>query len=267
MTAEQALIEENKKDLNVRYLTRHFFKHTFVNTFWETKPVFDKDESRWIGGKRIAMNDFDYTFNFNDGQLCILCIDDIKPEVAPIPENWYIEFNENNFMILDSWRQKKAHSFLRDSFLENCFLLSDDFFKDGSFYVAVGQSIPENYQKITLEQFKKYVLGEEKEEEKQEENSSSHSTGSYVKSGSIGSVGFSGQYVKAGRIVSVDINDNPFPSPKTNSTFEFYSTRCWIEDRINYINQFVKRNMDSDLCIPTEWVEERNELIEKLKNL
>lgn len=268
MTAEQAIIDENKKDERVRYITRHFFAHNFTNTFWETKPVFDKDESRWIDGKRLSINNFKYTFNCNDGELCILCIDDIKPEVPPIPENWYIECTENNQDILNCWRLQNAKDYIDYEFCIGYILLSknesdESLFYGNQFQYFQQDSRYKNYQEITLEQFKKYVLGEEK----QNENSSSHSTDSYVKSGSIGGVDISGKYVKTGRIGSVDLKVNPFTSQSNDNAFEFYDKKYWIEDRINYINQFIKRNIDSDLCINPDWVAERNELIEKLKNL
>lgn len=138
MTAEQALIEENKKDPRKKYITKDINGNT---EFWAAKPFINHETGQWKSEGfliSIVLNDIEIDFSRKDWQECILCIEDIKPEVPPIPE------------------------------------------------------------KLTT---------------------------------------------------------------------HFYSTICWIEDRINYINQFIKRNIDSDLCINPDWVTERNELIEKLKNL
>ena len=138
MTAEQALIEENKKDPRVRYITED------ANSIdlWSEKPYFDAEFSEWDCRKGTLISSLKYQvfsdWKDKDSIDCILCIDDIKPEVSPILETQNIQF---------------------------------------------------------------------------------------------------------------------------------YSTKCWLEDRINYINLFIKRNIDSDLCVNTEWISERNELIEKLKNL
>lgn len=272
MTAEQALLQEHKKDIRVRYITRHFFKHSFVNTFWESKPIFSKHESKWIDGIRISINDFNYTFNCNDGELCILFIDDIKQEIPTIPEKWYLPINEETIDFVNKARIKKNKMSIYESKLnlgefEVIVLVND---------LLIGSNIEYSTslgrEEITLEQFKKYVLCECEEKHELKGNYTTGIIGSNEEKQEEKEFIEKRKDIREsmkgiGRIVSTDINGNPFPEPTNNSSFEFYSTRCWIEDRINYINKFIRKNIDYDLCIPIEWVNERNELVKKLKNL
>ena len=250
MTAEQLLIEENKINPKIKFIT----KSRNEIWFWRSKPKY---LGYWCNGSgyKIGMS---VTFDGKEDNDCILCIDDIKPEVPPIPEKWYIKCTKENRDILNRWRLTKARYYILDCYFSSgSILFSDDSIsKDGSYYYFGG--LPKNnqkiddYQEITLEQFKKYVLiSEEKQEEIQEPNDFKLSGIPYMSNNPI----------------SIDINGDPFKTTNNNGTFEFYPTRCWVEDRINYINQFIKKNIDSDLCINPEWINERNELIEKLKNL
>jgi len=78
-------------------------------------------------------------------------------------------------------------------------------------------------------------------------------------------------YRKTGRIEVGTPFEDSFESDKEQEEIRkekvLYPRRLWIEDRINAINQSVKSYLDYDYCIPPEWVEERNELIEQLNNL
>lgn len=236
MTAEQALIEENKKDPRKKYITKDINGNT---EFWAAKPFINHETGQWKSEGfliSIVLNDIEIDFSRKDWQECILCIEDIK--ISPIPEKWYIECTEENIEILNGWRLNNAKEYL-DYNLEVGYLVVSKNIKDDSLYFSRDinsfKDYPfyKDYEKITLEQFKKYVLceGEEKQEETQNHASQAP------------------------------------PAENINTSTHFYSTICWIEDRINYINQFIKRNIDSDLCINPDWVTERNELIEKLKNL
>jgi len=258
MTAEQALIEENKKDPRVRYITQDEENNTYV---WIDKPIHIISALNYWNGFYAKKIDFQVDFNTEKSEDCILCIDDIKQEIPPITEKWYIEFTENNFMFLDSWRRKKASKFLKVTFLEKCFLLSDDYFNDGSFYVGIDESIPEGYEKITLEQFKKYVLKEEPEESEKiqaeiQESASEPSPAEKTIENHI-----------IMNIAESEREQSQKEQEETRPTKTLYPRRMWIEDRLNAINQSVKSYIDNDYCIPTDWIEERNELIETLNNL
>ena len=254
MTAEQALIEENKKDPRVRYITSHCINNTLTD-FWSEKPFYNGVQ--WIGVAGSLIISSDSFVDFGEINPFILCIDDINQDIPPIPEKWYIECTEDNRDILNGWRLERcSDNFKKESdLLIGETLLSENLI-DESFYYAQNAKLLhmsseyKDYQEITLEQFKKYVLceGEEKQEEKTIENHP------------IMSIAESELFQKEKLFIKNDT------SIKIEQTI-FYSTRCWIEDRINYINKFIRKNIDSDLCIPIEWVEERNELIEKLKNL
>lgn len=260
MTAEQLLIEENKKDPRVRYITTH---NTWID-FWSEKPFFNG--VLWIGVMGSLIKSNNHLVDFGNRDSLIICIDDITPEVPPIPEKWYLPINEKT---IDFINEARAKINKRLSVTSKLNTLDFDIVRNvDNEIMGFNALFNGNCQEITLEQFKKFVLkSEENQEEIQDPNDSLDSIDSYEKSGSIGSVEFSGKYIKTGRIESLDFNGNPFQIPTNNNTFEFYSIRCWVEDRINYINQFIKRNIDSDLCINPEWISERNELIEKLKNL
>ena len=253
MTAEQALIEENKKDPRVRYVSYNTIGK--VLTFWNKKPEYNESKKSFLDYSYISHIE---EFNLIGCKNFILCIDDITPEVLPIPEKWYIECTKENRDILNRWRLTKARYYILDCYFSSgSILFSDDSIsKDGSYYYFGG--LPKNnqkiddYQEITLEQFKKYVLGsEENQEEIQKPNNFKLSSIPYV----------------TGRIGSVDMNGAPFSNTNNDISFDFYDTKYWIEDRINYINLFIKINIDSDLCINPDWLSERNKLIEQLKNL
>ena len=239
MTAEQALIEENKKDPRKKYITKDINGNT---EFWSAKPFIDHETGQWMAEGfliSIVLNDIEIDFSRKDWQECILRIDDIK-QISPIPKKWYIECTEDNREVLNGWRLKKCDDFYEDDkhLLPNQILLSQNPYDESFYYANNIQCFRDSicfkdYKEITLEQFKKYVLcqGEEKQEEIQKSASQAP------------------------------------PAENQDTITHFYSTRCWIEDRINYINKFIRKNIDSDLCIPIEWIEERNELVEKLKNL
>ena len=249
MTAEQLLIEENKINPKIKFIT----KSRNEIWFWRSKPKY---LGYWCNGSgyKIGMS---VTFDGKEDNDCILCIDDIKPEAPPIPEKWSLRVNKDTIMYINKTR-KEPLDINKYAFVNNCVG-----------HVLHGHNcIASGYPEITLEQFKKHVLeSKENQEEIQEPNSFFNPTDSYEKSGSIGSVEFSGKYIKTGRISSSDINLDLFVNANNDISFEFYNAKCWIEDRINYINQFIKKTIDSDLCINPEWISERNELIEKLKNL
>lgn len=232
MTAEQALIEENKKDPRKKYITKDINGNT---EFWSAKPFINNKTGQWMAEGfliSIVLNDIEIDFSRKDWQECILCIDDIKQEIPPIPEKWYLPINEETVDFINEARFKKNKNLKLTGKLES----------EGEFDVVrnidneiVGYHsfFTKDCKEITLEQFKKYVLCEI--EEKQEEIQKSASQAPTVEN--------------------------------ENTITHFYSTRRWTEDRINYINKFIRKNIDSYLCIPIEWVEERNELVEKLKNL
>lgn len=280
MTAEQALLHEHKKDSRVRYITQDIVnlkKGTY--NIWYYEPEFNNDLfcTKSIGKEALKETSGNIIFSELELKNRILCIDDIKQEIPPIPEKWYIECTEENREILNSWRLERcSDNFKKESDLLMGEILLSEHPLDNSFYYA--NSIKSfldsiefiDHKEITLEQFKKYVLykGEEKHELK----------GNYT-TGIIGSNKEKQEEktIKNNLIMSiVESESQEFQQEKlfiendTRIKIEqpiFYSTRCWIEDRINYINQFIRKNIDYDLCIPIKWVKERNELVEKLKNL
>tara|TARA_R110000787_G_scaffold278819_1_gene388724 strand:- start:1086 stop:1265 length:180 start_codon:yes stop_codon:yes gene_type:complete len=46
---------------------------------------------------------------------------------------------------------------------------------------------------------------------------------------------------------------------------ELLPKNLYQEERLNDINDAITRHLDMDFTFPTEWIEERNELIKQLK--
>jgi len=277
MTAEQALIEENKKDPRVRYIT---YNPKFKSlTFWENKPEYDEYERHfWSSSYRSHIENF----NSICTEKFIICIDDILPK-EEFTENWYIECTKNNIDILDGWRLKNAKEHLGWVLRIGHIVLSKNLNDNSLFHINYDGCFPSedyiNYQKITLKQFKKYVLKEKVQEEKEQKvtlkvNDEIIKTETVKKQEKVYTSNDMADSFK------YSIANHPIMSIAENETEEsqkeqegirtekvLYPRRLWIEDRINAINQSVKSYLDYDYCIPPEWVNERNELIEQLKNL
>lgn len=267
MTAEQALIEENKKDPRARYITYH--PELKIFHLWTHMPSLDAnavlpngEKGAWYCDENSeALISYHY-LDLNSDSFIILCIDDIKPEVPPIPEKWYIGFTEENLKLLNDYRLTKCKTFKSSIPTKVEYLLSDDYVNDGSYYADKDdfKTLTNDYKEITLEQFKKYVLKEPEESENnqaeiQKQASEPLLTEKIIENHPIMSIAES------------EREQSQKEQDEIRQTKVLYPRRMWIEDRINAINQSVKSFLDYDYCIPPEWVEERNELIETLNNL
>lgn len=360
MTAEQVLIEENKKDQRVRYLSYNPHKEKIA--LWSEKPDFDTDDYEFWGSPSSHLGKIPF-FSTPDAEY-ILCIDDIK-EVPPIPEKWYMPVNEKTIPFIN-----KARGYYNKGSIYNSELKHDTYqviVMNSGFLIGsnLDYSCSIGREKITLEQFKKYVLKEQPEEKKvtlqvndeivktetvklniepsinifsefltqqtvryfsergipiydvlknhldvsvdiinnmiscnkiqlgsffihlgeyidnlkkgkKEENFTLMNNEKNIMANEesekeeFGGVEFKGRYVKTGRIEVPNSFDNSFEShgkPTKPEVKTLYPRRMWIEDRLNAINQSVKSYLDNDYCIPPDWIEERNELIEQLNNL
>jgi len=266
MTAEQALIEENKKDPRVRYITSDYNNNI---EFWSEKPWNSNLPNYWDGNPETLIsstNGFLSDFAQKQYKNCILCIDDILPKEEDVklliePSiNIFSEFltpqtvrflSENGIPVYDAL---KNHLNLSVEVIQN--MISNNEIQLRSFFIHLGS----------------YVYKLKKEE----------SIDKVINPTLFGR----NTYIKTGRI---EVNDDSFESRFENHPMTkflesereesqkeqegirtekvLYPRRLWIEDRINAINQSVKSYLDNDYCIPTDWIEERNELIEQLNNL
>jgi len=307
MTAEQALIREHQKDPRVRYIT----EDTYSIDLWSRKPYFDAESNEWtcIIGAYIKSLDYQVFDDFRDKDNIdsILCIDDIKPEVPPIPEKWYLPINEKTIDFINEARIKKNKLSIYESKLDfnqfevvvsvNGLLIGSNI----SYCISLGR------EEITLEQFKKYVLKEDVQEEKtienhpimsiaesereesQKEQEENHTNifesifltqqmaryfseiGIPVNSILKNALGFESERVSK-MISNNEIYLKYFfvqlaifiENLKKDNT---YLNKQAIEQKVKSINESIEKNCESWACIPPEWVNERNELIEQLNNL
>jgi len=275
MTAEQALIEENKKDPRVRYITNDKDGKT---CFWITKPT--PSQLAWnTGESHVIVHNNNYEFLEKDWTKCILCIDEILPK-EEFTEHWYIECTEENISFLDDWRLKNAKEHLGWTLRIGHIVLSKNLNDNSLFHLNYDRCFPSddynNYQEITLEQFKKYVLKEQIEEQTitlkvNDEVIKTETVNKNEKVYTSNDMADSFKYSIANHpimsIAESEREESQKEQEETRPTKTLYPRRMWIEDRINTINQSVKSYLDYDYCIPPEWVIERNELIEQLNNL
>lgn len=91
-------------------------------------------------------------------------------KTSKFPDNWYLplkDLSKEDFELCDKWRLHIATKHLEKKVDKYNFLLNNHY--DKSYYYnasenALLQDFPNNI-KITIEQFKEYVLGENKKEE------------------------------------------------------------------------------------------------------
>lgn len=329
MTAEQALIEENKKDPRVRYITNDKDGKT---CFWSTKP--NPSQLAWNTGESHVITTINnYDFSEKDWSKCILCIDDIKLEVPPIPEKWYIECTEENRDILNEWRLRNSTSenYIGTFQRGHCLLSDSGVIKDGTLFcsklhIESNKRAFSNYQKITLEQFKKHILKEESEEkkepEKQEIKSSynpfdksftdsiaNHPLMSIAesereesqkeqeeKNNIFSNIFLTHQMARYFSEIGIPVysilknslgleDERVFKMVSNNEIYLKYLfvqlsifidklnkennalNKNAIESKVKEINESIENHCESWACIPTDWIEERNQLIETLNNL